>query len=157
MAKNSNHLTSWVESSGHIVTKRDNGTLDVSLSFEGDPGKTEQSHKDSTDISYLLNNYVQSGEQPKIPEQVFQDFSDLPDYQTCLNIVKDIDHLFNSLPIEVKSAYDQNPALFMQAVEDPAQRERLVALGVFNAPEGDPVNPPVFDPAEAENQDDATS
>lgn len=140
---------SFIDKSGHLVTIRDDGTRSVTLDFKNDPGVTEQSHKDNCDITYILNQYIRSGVSPQIPESVFKDLTLLPDYQTCLNTVSQIDSLFKDLPLAVRQAYDFNPAAFMDAVEDPTQRDTLTKLGVFNAiegvPEGD-LPPPVTTP-----------
>lgn len=127
---------SYIEASGHTVTKRPNGTLDVSLSFVNDPGRTEQSHANACDISYILAQHVRAGVSPQVPEGVFNDLTQIVDYQTALNVVDSIHSIFESLPLKVRVAYDHNPSLFMQAVEDPSERDKLVELGVFMTKDG---------------------
>lgn len=126
--------TAFKDASGHDCVRREDGSLRVSLSFEGDLGRTEQSHKDSCDISYIISQYVRSGENIIMPEQavsMFQDFVDMPDYQDCLNMVNSIDDTFTRLPLDVRVAFDHNPALFMNALNDPSQVSKLRDLGVY--------------------------
>ncbi|QXP08451.1 MAG: internal scaffolding protein [Arizlama microvirus] len=128
--------SSYRDQSGHDVIIRANGSRRVSLSFENDPGLTVQNHKDSCDITNILAGHIRMGDMPPMPESVFTDLTNMPDYQTCLNTVMAIDDIFDNLPPKVKIAFEQNPAALMAAVEDPTQRDRLIELGVFTATDG---------------------
>lgn len=119
------------EFSGHMVLVRPDGSKRVYLDFSNEKCITEQSHLGQTDVGYLVNQFLRSGQPAPLMDGVFNDYTDMPSYQECLNMVQDIDHIFENLPIAVKTAFDQSPALFMQALEDPSQRERLTELGVF--------------------------
>lgn len=121
---------------GNDVYIRSNGTRSVTLSFIGDPGLTVQSHKESCDIGYIVDSHLRLGGVPPMPESAFNDFSEMPDYQTALNTVMAIDELFSNLPIKIKSHFDNNPAALMAAVEDPSQRDTLIELGVFTPKDG---------------------
>lgn len=126
----------WQEASGHYVEFLSNGKRRVYLDFSDCPILTEQSHKESCDIRNILSQHLRLNSMPPMPEAVFTDLSDLPDYQTCLNTVMSIDSIFQSLPSGVRTAFNGDPAALMAAVEDPAQRDKLVALGVFKPSEG---------------------
>jgi hypothetical protein len=119
--------------SGHDVWIRPNGTREVQLSFVGDPGKTEQSHKDICEISYILGQHAKAGLKPALMPHDVLDLTALPDYQTCLNSVLKIDDLFDTLSVDIKSEFDHDPARLMAALRDPSQEGRLVELGVLNA------------------------
>lgn len=118
--------------SGMRVIQREDGRLRVTMDCF-DAGKTEQSHKDGTDINYILMQHVKAGVKPALADHEFIDFTKMPDYQTCLNTVLSIDGYFDQLPIKVKEAFKQDPALLMDAIKDPTQRGRLIELGVLNA------------------------
>lgn len=132
---------SYIDSRGNIVTRRANGTLDVLVSFANDPGLTEQNHIDECDLTTIVNRYARAGQPILIPQKEFTDLTNLPDYQDSLNAVFLVDKLFSSLPIAVKQAYNQEPSLFMKALTDPSQKDKLIALGVFEAPVDVPVLP----------------
>lgn len=129
-------LSVSVDSHGNVVEIYKSGRRRVSIDFSNDPGVTEQCHKDSCDITYILNHHLRMGGIPPMPEQQFQDFTNVPDYQTALNTVLQIDSLFEQLPLEARVAYDHDPARFMAAVHDPAHRDTLIKLGVFKPMEG---------------------
>ena len=71
-----------------------------------------------------------------MPETQFNDLTNIPDYQTALNAVNSIESLFEQLPLQVRVEYGHDPVLFMDAVHDPSQRDKLVSLGVFEPMEG---------------------
>jgi hypothetical protein len=119
---------------GNDVRIRENGTREVSISFIGDPGKTEQSHAPLCSIEYILNQYVGSNEPLALTEQQFMDYTALPDYHDCLNITREVEFLFNKLDAPIREQYKHDPGLFMAALEDPTQRDQLIALGVLKSP-----------------------
>lgn len=130
------NIDSWIDHAGNVCTRRPDGSLDVSLSFKGDPGLTEQSHKELCDIEYIINRHIGAGNTLVVPpeaREVFQDFTMIPDYQECLNIVDSIDQTFATLPAKVRGAFDHRPALLMDALNDPTQWDRLVSLGILEA------------------------
>lgn len=126
--------SSYIDHAGHLVEIRSDGSRRVSLGFDGDAGCTEQSHKEFADISYILNQHIkQTGSLPQLMPGQFQDLTSLPDYQTCLNTVLQIDDLFDSLPVKVKEEFGQDPVRFTRSLSDPMQRDRLIELGVLDA------------------------
>lgn len=104
----------------------------VSISFENDPGKTEQSHAHACSITNIIAQHVRAGLPLDMPQSEFIDLTVVPDYQTALNTVMAIDDMFESLPSRIRNAFDNDPALLLQAMSDPSQRVRLTELGVLN-------------------------
>lgn len=102
-----------------------------SISFEDDPGLTEQSHKDSADINFIMKRYEQTGliSGAKIPPQ-FGDFSGVDDYHSALNKVLEAESTFMELSAQVRKRFDNDPGKFMEFVEDPANAKELVDLGL---------------------------
>lgn len=132
----------YKEASGNIVEIYSNGRRRVYLDFVGDPGCTEQSHKDACDLTYILGQHLKLGGIPPMPESQFNDLTTIPDYQSCLNAVNQIDDLFDTLPLKARQAYDYDPAKFMAAVYDPSQRDNLITLGVFKPMDGSAAGEP---------------
>lgn len=121
----------YKDSTGNVWSKREDGSLSVSLSFLGDDGLTEQSHSKSCDISYLVESYKRRGLPFVITDDVFKDFTELPDYQTALNTVREIDSLFMRFDAKIREEFGHDPSKLMSAIEDPGQRDRLIELGIF--------------------------
>lgn len=130
-------VSSYIEEhTGMIVELYPNGRKRVRMDFSNDPGVTDPSFLQSCDLEHLISLHVQSGQSFTLPESELVDFTQMPDYQTALNTVIKIDEYFSHLPVSVKQAYDNNPALLMAALDDPSQRDRLIQLGVFKPMEG---------------------
>lgn len=103
------------------------------LFFDDDPGLTEQSHKNSCDINYIMATYDKTGMVPvytgKVPR--YDDFSSARDYQSALNLVIEAEEAFSQLSANIRSEFNNDPAMFLAAFEDPAQRAKLIELGVL--------------------------
>lgn len=125
--------------SGNDVVVRPDGSRRVSLSFKYDPGLTEQSHKDSCDINRIMATYAKTGQMPILVDRVPQygDFSSVHDYHSALNAIVLAEDVFMELSASIRKEFDNDPAKFLEAVEDPAQRDRLVELGVLSTSEAD--------------------
>jgi len=64
-----------------------------------------------------------------------------------LNIQLAADAAFASLPSVVRAHFENNPALLLAALGDPAQKEKLTELGILRKPDqpqppGNPENKP---------------
>lgn len=121
---------------GNIVQIFESGRKRVMLDFTGDPGLTEQAHKDQCDIVNLINSHLRFGGIPPMPESTFVDLTNMPSYSEALNTVLKIDDIFEQLPLKVRDAYGHDPVIFMDALHDPMQRDKLVELGIFNPMDG---------------------
>ena len=87
---------------------------------------------------------------PKRPIQ-FGDFSDVTDFQTAQNSVARATEYFESLPSHIRASFNNSPAEFLQALNDPEQRSKLEDLGFVapeetKAPEPTPQPTPSADP-----------
>lgn len=120
-----------------------------------EPSMTQQHFKDETMIDSILQKYAETGFltdpfSPKRPIQ-FGDFSGITDFQTAQNAVARATEYFESLPSHVRSSFNNSPAEFLQALNDPVQKSKLEVLGVvapeeFKAPESTPQPTPSADP-----------
>lgn len=106
--------------------------------FDDDKGMTEQSHRDSCDINVIMKQYDKTGLVPVYSNMIprYEDFSKVTDYQSACNLVIEAEESFNSLPAHVRTAYDNDPAKFLAAFEDPAERAKLIELGVISDEKG---------------------
>ncbi len=103
-----------------------------------DPGITcpevslaSQSSKNECDINYIVDKFLRTGQiPPEVRERVYADVSGITDLASSLAIVERAEAAFMELPANVRSAFGNDPVLFVQAVNDPSQQANLVALGV---------------------------
>lgn len=114
--------------------------------FTTRPSLTEQSHKRSCDINFLVSRYKQTGvlgDPSQYLEQHFGDFTEIGDYQEQQNAMARARQSFEGLPSSVRDAFANNPGKFIDALFDPAQRKKLEVLGLVKAesPTATPMDP----------------
>lgn len=97
---------------------------------------TQQQFADEADINYIVQVYDaggvlvgQTGAAPREP--MFGDFSNLPDNaQEAYNQILEAKSNFDQLPIEIRQRFNFDPAAFFEFVQDPANVDELVSLGL---------------------------
>ncbi|UPW40978.1 internal scaffolding protein [Sigmofec virus UA08Rod_5898] len=104
-----------------------NGVLDLVATGQEDLYSYIQSHKDSTDIHYLLDRFV-NGETDVLSriQGFYGDFSDMPKtYAEVLNSVIAGEEAFARLPVEVKQRFDNSFAVWLAAMDSPDFSRRM--------------------------------
>jgi len=102
----------------------------------GDQLITKQSMAAECDINNILKQFSKTGIINHINSNAAQ-YIDLPDnldFQQSLAIIKEADDAFASLPSKVREQYKNDPARFLAALTDPAERDRLIEYGVIKRP-----------------------
>lgn len=105
--------------------------------------RAKQSHKDECDINLIMAKYRQTGlveHLAKVPPR-WEDVSGVLDYHQAINLVMEAQDSFMSLPAAVRKHFDNDPAQFMAACQDPEQTEVLQRLGLLEAREVPPAEP----------------
>ena len=100
--------------------------------------KTQTQFKNEADINHLINRYKNTGSfyDPLNPPNgsrrmpMFEDFADIPDYGEAQNIVADANARFMQLPATVRKFFDNDPTLLLAFINDPANRDKAVELGL---------------------------
>lgn len=115
------------------------------------PSRTMQEFKKECDINVLMKRYQKTGLFPQHPGDKPRYVSNIgmPDYQQSLEIVMQAQSDFNSLNSELRKRFDNDPAKFLEFVNNPDNADELVKLGLREAPPKEPgpvrvevVNPP---------------
>lgn len=125
------------------VPNMDGEFLSVEI-HTGDETPVKQYFKDECDINNILKNYNQTGLLNHI-NPIAGDYLDLPDaldLQSSLEIVLQAQTAFADLPATTREAFHNDPVEFLQAVQDPTQKDRLIELGLINKPEAAPAAAP---------------
>lgn len=93
---------------------------------------THQSFRDDADINNIVANVgtleLAPGQGPKQP--LYGDFSEVEDFQTSLEVVRQAQEQFDSLEGAVRARFGNNPAQFLDFVHNPANRAEMVSLGL---------------------------
>lgn len=93
---------------------------------------TQQSMADECDINNIMAQYERTGLCNHLNqyEGQYGDFTDVVDYQTAFNVVIKANEMFESLPSSVRKRFNNDPASFLSFVDDPANSEALIEMGL---------------------------
>lgn len=106
----------------------------ITFSTRG-PSRTKQSFKDECDINRILKKYEKTGLLTHTSKYAGR-YEDLPsdvDYQASLNAIMQAEEAFFSLPSKLRARFDNDPEGFLAFVQNPANENELVELGLANA------------------------
>ncbi len=92
-------------------------------------GRTKQSFKDETDINKLLVRAQKTGTISHLTKYQgrYADFSNFDFIEAQLTLTRGRE-VFDALPVELRSEFNQSPAEFFDYVNNPANKERLDKL-----------------------------
>lgn len=87
------------------------------------------------DINEILKKFEQTGLVTHVNERSakYGDWTAVPDYQSALNIVKQADELFMTLPPGVRERFDNDAGKFVEFCGDSKNREEAAKLGLLKA------------------------
>ncbi len=89
-------------------------------------GRTKQAFKDETDINKMLSRAQKAGTMSHLEkfEGSYGDFADFDFFDATIMLTKGRE-VFDALPSELRSEFNQSPAQFFDYVNDPANAEIL--------------------------------
>ncbi len=120
----------------HIETKkRKNGRTRVLL--HTGKGLTEQAHKKETDLNYILRDAQRSGLIRHVNKNPGR-YDDVPaiDYQEAMFLVTQAQNMFQDLPSNIRDRFSNDPAKFLEFVENPSNKEELDRMGLGKGTDG---------------------
>jgi len=98
---------------------------------KGQKGRTHQEFKDGADINKIMSRYKKTGLLPLIKQQPkYGDFSDVPSYVQALQIQNTAHTQFMALSARVRARFSNDPKLFLEFVNNPANAREMVELGL---------------------------
>lgn len=127
-----------------VLTTDDDGVI-----TETYPGrsKTRQSDADSADINKILNRMSMQGIGPIFnpAEPKFLDITAVGDFRSALDQVRNANSYFMELDAEDRAKFNNDPAVFLDVVNDPVKLRALIDEGIIvdGSIVGGPVVPPV--------------
>lgn len=112
--------------------------------------RVKQSFIAECDINNIIKQFGQTGQFKHINARAAQGaYLDLPDsidFQQSLQIIKDGENAFASLPAKTRDRFGNDPASFLAFMADPQNAAEAIKLGlatsVSPAPAGSPTEPP---------------
>lgn len=116
----------------------------------GKISRAKQSFAAECDINNILKKYVKTGLLPIVAKSPsFDDFSDVVDYQSAMNVVLSAQGAFAELPSKVRARFGNDPANFMSFMANPDNADEAISLGLATRREPivDGSDPAVLPPA----------
>jgi hypothetical protein len=116
------------------------------------PTMTQQHQSAETDINNIVKNFGITGKLPLVEmPPTYTDFSEVFDFQSAMNTLKEAQDSFAALPANIRSRFENDPARFVAYVDHCLEREdieplREMGLAVPRAKET-PQPPPEATPA----------
>jgi phage internal scaffolding protein len=96
-----------------------------------DPSLTQQHTAEQTDINYIVKQFANTGTVPQpIRLPTYGDFSGVDNYQDALELIKQATDSFNSLPAEARAHFSNDPAIFLDYIENAPDPQILANLGL---------------------------
>lgn len=98
------------------------------------PSRTKQQFKDECDINTIINRFLRTGHIETLQrlEPRYGDVTGI-EYQSAMQTVAEARTLFNELPAKIRSRFDNEPALFLDFVQNDANKEEAIKLGLIKA------------------------
>ncbi len=89
-------------------------------------GRTKQSFRDETDINKILHRAQKTGTLSHLQkhEGTYGDFADFDFFESQIKLTRGRE-IFDELPSEIRSEFNQSPAAFFDYVNDPANQATL--------------------------------
>lgn len=105
------------------------------------PSMTKQAFAEACDINNILREYSVTGMvshlAPNAAEGRYEDMPESVDYQEAMNVVLAAQETFATLPSKLRERFENDPAQFLEFVNDPANRAEAKELGLLK-PEQSP-------------------
>ena len=115
-------------------------------------GLTEQSHKEETDMNYILREYTKHGyiKHSKENQGRYDDIT-VQDFQEAMFIVKESERMFSELPANIRKRFEQDPKKFLAFVQDKNNIQEMHSLGILKGNDGIDIKGTIVDtPTEKE-------
>lgn len=132
-----------------------NYSVDVESAVNGiwDFGEdmAHQSFKDECDINNILRQFAVTGQLPdnvRVPQ--YADFEEAFDFKTAMNVIRAAEEAFALMPSDVRDRFANDPARFVDFVNDDANYDEAVKMGLaVKRPVSDPI--PDLEPVKADS------
>lgn len=103
-------------------------------SENNEPSLTQQSDAAESDINIIMKQYGQSGMFPQVTTAPsYGDFSGVTDYRSALELVQRADQAFQEVPASTRKLFNNDPASYLEFVQNPENKDKIKELGLANA------------------------
>lgn len=101
------------------------------VTLECGPSMTEQAHADQVNIHSIMKKYKETGMVDHMAAHSgdYADMVGAPDYLEAQNIIAEANSLFASIPSYIRDDFGNDPAQFLDFLQDPANKQQMDAYG----------------------------
>lgn len=94
--------------------------------------QTKQAFKEECDINRIMRKFERTGmiEHARTVPGGYGDFCSAPEFHEACNVVLAAQEMFSTVPSKVRKRFDNDPAAFLAFVQDPANADEMVELGL---------------------------
>lgn len=105
-------------------------------------GRTKQSFKDETDINQIMARFIRTGalEFTNKHEPRYGDTTGI-NFQACMDVITSAQNMFKDMPSKIRNRFDNDPAKFLDFVNDPENTEEGVKLGLLTPRKAEEATP----------------
>lgn len=101
------------------------------VSPSGGVSLTDPQFVDECDVNKILKRFGATGELPRVSRSVVSgDFSDVGDFQSCLERINRAKDEFLSLPSDIRARFGNDPEAYVGFVLDPTNQDECIRLGL---------------------------
>lgn len=105
------------------------------VDFTGQESMTQQHFAEEVDINTIVKRFGLTGELPENPRLPRSgDFTQVTDYKTALDAVREADAGFMELPAHIRAEFDHDPQKLLEFLENDKNRARATELGLVVKP-----------------------
>lgn len=102
--------------------------------YFNEPTLTKQAFRDECNVNTIMRKFQKTGLLPHVDlhKGQYGDFTEVQDYQTSLNQVMAAQEMFSSLPSSLRARFNNDPAEFLNFVDNPSNLDEMRSLGLLN-------------------------
>jgi phage internal scaffolding protein len=97
---------------------------------------TQQHFKEECDVINIIKRHDRNGiiEHVQRGQARYGDFSEVADYREALDLVRDAQDEFMTIPSDIRKKFDNDPGKFYEFVSNPDNKEELKTMGFIETP-----------------------
>ena len=110
---------------------------------------TQQSHAAAADVRNIIKQYDRTGLIANVNKGIAQygDYSEINEYAEALNMVREANESFATLPSHIRQQFNNDAGLFFEFATNPKNKEEMIEMGLAKAPDTVVEVTPKSDPA----------